>query len=221
MKKGPINKIFSGFLIFAFFIGMIGVAAADEDSARNNLPTRKIVVFKKGVSDVDRSDALKRARGSLVKKLRQRDIMVAALDKSAEAALSRDERILRIEDDAAVEALQSSVESNSQARAAGKKSPSQPAEILPWGINRIDAEQVWLLANGAGAGVNVGVIDTGISSSHPDLIGNIKGGVSEVSYTSSWNDDNGHGSHVAGIIGAVDNTIGVIGASPSANLYAI
>ena len=219
MKNSVITKLFSGFLVFAVFSGMIGLAAADEDSAQNNLPARKIVVFKKGVSEFDKSDALRRAGGSLVKKLRQRDMATVALDEDSAVALSKDARVLRIEDDAVVEALEA-IDNGKQARLNSKKSPSQPAEVLPWGINKIDAEQVWLLG-GVGAGVNVGVIDTGISSVHPDLIANIKGGVSEVGYTSSWNDDNGHGSHVAGIIGAVDNSIGAIGASPAANLYAI
>ena len=220
MKNSVITKLFSGFLVFAVFSGMIGLAAADEDSAQNNLPARKIVVFKKGVSEFDKSDALRRAGGSLVKKLRQRDMATVALDEDSAVTLSKDARVLRIEDDVVVEALETADGNNKQAKANGNKTPSQPAEVLPWGINKIDAEQVWLLG-GAGTGVNVGVIDTGISLSHPDLAGNIKGGVSEVWYTSNWNDDNGHGSHVAGIIGAVDNSIGVIGASHSANLYAI
>ena len=219
MKNSVITKLFSGFLVFAVFSGMIGLAAADEDTIQNNLPARKIVVFKKGVSELDKSDALRRAGGSLVKKLRQRDMATVALDEDSAVALSKDARVLRIEDDAVVEALEA-IDNGKQARLNSKKSPSQPAEVLPWGINKIDAEQVWLLG-GVGAGVNVGVIDTGISSVHPDLIANIKGGVSEVGYASSWNDDNGHGSHVAGIIGAVDNSIGAIGASPAANLYAI
>ena len=220
MKNSVITKLFSGFLVFAVFSGMIGLAAADEDSAQNNLPARKIVVFKKGASEFDKSDALRRAGGSLIKKLRQRDMAAVALDEDSAVALSKDARVLRIEDDAVVEALETVGGNNKQAKTNGNKPPSQPAEVLPWGINKIDAEQVWSLG-GVGVGVNVGVIDTGISSSHPDLIANIKGGVSEVWYTSSWNDDNGHGSHVAGIIGAVDNSIGVIGASHSANLYAI
>lgn len=221
MKRKVISQFFSGFLVFAVLLGVAGLAVADEESDSGNLPPRKIVVFKTGVSDADQARALRRAGGVEIKKLRHRDIEAVALDKSAEALLARDPNVERIEDDVIVEAFDIN-NNNKQSKSSDRKNgPSQPTQVLPWGIDRIDAEQVWSLGNGTGAGVNVGVIDTGISISHPDLIGNIKGGVSEVWYTSNWNDDNGHGSHVAGIIGAASNTIGVIGAGPAVNLYAI
>jgi hypothetical protein len=68
-----------------------------------------------------------------------------------------------------------------------------------------------------GNGVKVGIIDTGVTMDHPDL--RIAGGVSFVS--ESYEDDEGHGTHVAGIIGAMDNEIGVVGIAPEAELYAI
>jgi subtilisin family serine protease len=70
-----------------------------------------------------------------------------------------------------------------------------------------------------GKGVKVAVIDTGVDLHHPDL--HVSGGVSEVSYTKSYNDDNGHGTHVAGIIGALNNSIGVVGVAPDVSLYAV
>jgi len=81
------------------------------------------------------------------------------------------------------------------------------------------ADAVW--ASYTGDPVKVAVVDTGIDTSHPDLLGNLKGGMSAVSYTSSYNDDNGHGSHVAGTIAAVDNSVGVVGVAPAADLYAV
>jgi len=101
-------------------------------------------------------------------------------------------------------------------------------EVLPWGVDRIDAEKVWdsdgdlVVDEGANAGsVKVAVIDTGIDYDHPDLADNVKGGVSFVDYTSNYMDDNGHGTHVAGIIAAVDNDEGVIGVAPKVLLYAV
>lgn len=215
------NKFFSGFLVLAVFLGAVGLAIADEELGQGNLPPRKIIVFKKGVSDIDQAKILRRAGGMEVKKLRHRDIKAATLSKDMETELALDQNVERIEDDIIIEAFDLNG-SGKQAKSSGKKGGStQPSQVLPWGINRIDAEQVWPLINGTGAGVNIGIIDTGISLSHQDLVGNIKGGISEVGYTSNWNDDNGHGSHVAGIVGAVNNTIGVVGVGPAVNLYAI
>lgn len=106
------------------------------------------------------------------------------------------------------------------AQALGKPTPTsvpQPDQVVPSGIRRIGQN-----TNTFGAGVGVAVIDTGIDLSHPDLAANI---ASEnktcVNRTTSGNDDNGHGTHVAGTIAALDNEIGVIGVAPQAKLYAV
>jgi len=68
------------------------------------------------------------------------------------------------------------------------------------------------------------IMDTGILRSHPDLKSKINSNFSR-NYSSinraNWNDDNGHGTHVAGIIGAQDNNLGIVGVSPDVNLIAI
>src|SRR3989338_3860590 len=210
------NYVFSGFLaIIIVFTGFFAFVIAQED-ADTPVPERKIVVFKEGVSDAEKADVLAGANVVRIKKLRHGDAVVSA-DKDAEAKIAKDERVAYVETDFVVEALAAVDAKKAVAQA---RTPSQPAQVLPWGINRIDAEEVWPTGNTA-TGTDVGIIDTGISTSHPDLAGNIKGGVSEVWYTSNYNDDNGHGSHVAGIVGALNNTIGVVGAGPVVNLYAI
>lgn len=70
--------------------------------------------------------------------------------------------------------------------------------------------------------VNVAVIDSGIDASHPDL--NVRGGVdcstgSPVKVTPT--DDVGHGTMVAGVIGAKDNDLGVIGSAPGTPLWSV
>ncbi|MGA1820070.1 MAG: S8 family peptidase [Thermoplasmatota archaeon] len=98
----------------------------------------------------------------------------------------------------------------------------QPAQSLPWGVDRIDAEKVW--TETTGEGVKVAILDTGIDKDHPDL--SVAGGVNyvqtgrKIDY-SKWDDDNGHGTHVAGTIAALDNSIGVIGVAPGASIYAV
>lgn len=92
-------------------------------------------------------------------------------------------------------------------------------ETLPWGVNRIDADLVW--NSNKGTGVNISIIDTGIDYTHPDLKDNYKGGYDFVNNDADPKDDNGHGTHCAGIAAAENNTIGVVGVAPKANLYAV
>ncbi len=92
-------------------------------------------------------------------------------------------------------------------------------QTIPTGIKRIDGKKSSTVSgNGRGSvDVDVAVIDTGISTSHPEL--NVVGG--RACSGSSFNDQNGHGSHVAGIIAARDNGSGVVGVAPGARLWAV
>ena len=91
------------------------------------------------------------------------------------------------------------------------------AQNLPWGVDRIDADVVH--PYNQGNGVDVAIIDTGIDLDHEDL--NVAGDVTFVSRTVSGDDDNGHGTHCAGTVAALNNDIGVIGVAPQVELYAV
>ncbi len=91
------------------------------------------------------------------------------------------------------------------------------AQQTPWGIPRV--EGTTSQNNGyTGDGIDVAVLDTGIDRSHVDL--NVSGGYS-VFGDSPYYDGDGHGTHVAGTIAALDNNTGVLGVAPDANLYAV
>ena len=104
------------------------------------------------------------------------------------------------------------------------------AQTLPTGVNRIDGElSTTANINGVDERVNVDVaiIDSGVDLDHPDLnvvasAGCASGGPSNNVCTTGAGDDNhGHGTHVAGITAAVDNTIGVVGVAPGARIHAV
>ncbi len=95
------------------------------------------------------------------------------------------------------------------------------AQTLPTGVDRIDADQnptTRIDGTDQGVDVDVAVLDTG-SGPHPDL--NVVGGVNCTPGPDRYADGNGHGTHVAGTIGALDNGIGVVGVAPGARIWSV
>lgn len=95
--------------------------------------------------------------------------------------------------------------------------PVVEAETSNWGYEKIRASRPQQ-GGITGKDINIAVIDSGISP-HPSL--SIAGGTSFVNYTDSYHDDNGHGTHVAGIIAAKQTDNGFMGVAPGANIFAI
>lgn len=95
------------------------------------------------------------------------------------------------------------------------------AQTLPTGINRIDADlSPTAKIDGVDKQVNVdiAIIDTGVQKTHPDL--NV---FKQVNFTNEKiiDDQNGHGTHVAGIAAALDNKAGVVGVAPGARIWSV
>ena len=88
---------------------------------------------------------------------------------------------------------------------------------IPWGIQRVNALNAWSTARGKG--IKVAVVDTGVNLSHPDL--KVEGGYNAITDGASYADDQGHGTHVAGTIAALDNAEGVAGVAPQARIFAV
>ncbi|MFH1049150.1 MAG: S8 family peptidase [Patescibacteria group bacterium] len=197
-------------------LGLISPILASQYNSNSNSesPQRKIVVFKQGIlSELEKDALIDNSGGAKIKDLKLINGRAALLSPKAEKTLAKMQGVLRIDDDVVVEALDRPF-SASRIREVALLSQS-----LPWGVDRIDAEKVWDTTTGDP--IKVVVIDTGIDILHPDLKANIKGGVNTINSRRSYTDDNGHGTHVAGIIGAIDNVIGVVGVGPEIDLYAV
>ncbi|PYQ48232.1 MAG: hypothetical protein DMF59_16645 [Acidobacteria bacterium] len=93
------------------------------------------------------------------------------------------------------------------------------AQFIPQGVIMIHAPELWPFTKGAQ--INVVVVDTGIDRKHPDLIANYAGGYNTFDQSDDPTDDNGHGTHVAGTVAAVDNNFGVVGVAPEARIWSI
>lgn len=93
------------------------------------------------------------------------------------------------------------------------------ASEIPYGVKMIKAPELWEKGE-KGAGVVVCILDTGIDMNHPDLAPNIIGGrnFTNEGSVNDYSDGNGHGTHVAGTIAAVENGTGVVGVAPEAKL---
>ena len=105
--------------------------------------------------------------------------------------------------------------------------PGDPIRDRQWALSRIGAAQAWGKARGAG--VKVAVIDSGVDLQHEDLTANLLPGVSCIGSlgdpsrcSGSAQDDDGHGTHVAGILAAVTgNGVGISGVAPDARIIPI
>ncbi len=89
-----------------------------------------------------------------------------------------------------------------------------PAQTTPWGITRVGGP-------GNGVGKVAWIIDTGVDITHPDLTVDAARSKNFVSTTATANDDNGHGTHCAGIIAANNNTVGVVGVAAGATVVGV
>jgi len=141
---------------------------------------------------------IKDFQGEIKITLAEINAVVATIPKNAIQGLQHNPHVRYVEEDKYVQLVQ--------------------AQNLPWGVDRIDAEKVWSF--NTGAGIAIAIIDTGIDYDHPDLAANYWKGESFVDYTNDPMDDNGHGTHCAGITAAVNNDFGVVGVAPDAELIA-
>jgi len=98
--------------------------------------------------------------------------------------------------------------------ATGKPTPVTPVQSTPWGITRVGGGI-------SGVGKTAWIIDTGIDLNHPDLTVDIARSRTFLGVKTTPEDQNGHGTHVAGTIAAMDNKLGVIGVAAGATVVSV
>ncbi len=188
------------------------VRKASSVGTRRRRALRKIVLFDPAV-EPDRLSTIVEASGGRVRKRLPLIHGVAcefSEEEHARALLARSGEVRWVEDDLIVSIV---------GACFVRPRPKPPSQSMPWGVSRVNASECWHRARGNG--VRVGVLDTGVEMTHPDLRSNVRGGFDTIAERNEVVDDNGHGTHVAGIIAASDNEFGVVGVAPGAEIYAV
>lgn len=170
-------------------------------------PGDYLVTFREWATPIDRENSAHRA-GALVR-------FNYSIVHGAAMFIPNDKVLAELQGDPSVAAIIPDRKVYAHAK-PGNGGGTAPAQVIPSGVARIGAAP----GNGTrtGDGIGVAVVDTGIDFNHGDLLP--VGGPCFTAF-SSCQDDNGHGTHVTGIIAARNNTTDVVGVAPEAVPYAI
>ena len=179
-----------------------GQGAVDQ-TARANPDGRWLVVYR---DDADVTAANARAKGRGIDADRRFKHALkgyaAKLSRSQVAAVASDPAVAYVVADEVI-TLQAQTIPRGIRRVEGLR--TRPAKI-DGRDERVDAD--------------VAIFDTGIDRNHSDL--NVVGGYNcATTNTGAWGDPNGHGTHVAGTVGAIDNGGGVVGVAPGVRLWSV
>jgi thermitase len=185
------------------------VSLADKGANDAYVPGQVVVRFRAIADPLTRLQVMSDARASTVRSLGLpglRLVQVAGPVRDAVAALENNPAVAYAEPNYVYRAT---------------KVPNDPRLLQLWGLTRISMPSAWNLAIGD-ASVKVAVVDSGISTEHLDLRENVAPGYDFVQGDSDPLDFNGHGTHVAGTIGARGNNgLGVSGVDWDVSLMAV
>ena len=173
-----------------FAASAIALAVSTHASAADE---RYIIKFQSGKGAAVKAQ-MQRAGGRAALALDKRNAMAAYLPAKALTAMQNNPNVEYVEKDAKRWLM---------------------AQDVPFGIPMVQADQV---SDNMAGNSTVCIIDSGYDISHEDLSGNMVTGTNDAGTGNWYEDQNGHGTHVAGTIAAIDNSVGVVGVMPSSNV---
>jgi flagellar hook assembly protein FlgD len=99
--------------------------------------------------------------------------------------------------------------------------PNDPNYNLQWSLPKMKVDKAWDISTNSNSRT-IAIVDTGVDSDHPDLASDIVAGYNAITDTTNTNDDQGHGTHVAGIAaGMMGNGIGIAGTAGNAKIMPV
>lgn len=211
---------------------------------------QKIITFDASLDSAAQARLIGSRGGTVVKEFNFINAVLADFPDSKRAAdISRAPGVAAAEDDEEIYWLNSEELSFAEAAALsagelrdGAAQPAQPPAVstptapvapvyfstanaegkidhMPWSVSRMQVPQVWARTTGKGA--RVAVLDSGVDCTHPDLAPNCTFGYNVFAPGTVPADDQGHGTHVAGIIAGAHNGSGMVGVAPDATILPV
>jgi subtilisin len=203
-RLGPVVTRSWWRLVVAVFMVMQGTAGVGLAQGSENY----IVRFRNGTSAAAGAAVVRQAGAALGKTFgRVNAAAVRVPNTNALTALLDNPSVLAVIPNRPVSAYQ-----NGKGKPGGGGGTTQ---VVPAGVARVGRPT----SDSNGSGVGIAVLDTGVDLKHPDLAGTID--AFNAFGAQSCQDDEGHGTHVAGISAARDNARDVIGVAPQATIYCV
>ena len=227
-KEFRVPPSFVALALFSMFSLVVWSASAQVQTAPEpGSPVRGtsgnyIVTFQPATSQADRAASVHRAGAVLRSNYSIVDAVAVTIpNTNVYAALQRDPSVLQIIPDRPVHAFQSA---NAPGGEKGKPgggggSTPPPGDKVPEGVQRVGPPTEF--SNGSGVGV--AIVDTGLDFGHRDLAPAPNDSATSFSaFGTSCQDDHDHGTHVGGIVAALDdNDLDLLGVAPAATLYCV
>ncbi|MFP3898911.1 MAG: S8 family serine peptidase [Dehalococcoidia bacterium] len=203
-----VKTLFVAGLVLALMVGLVGTAGLAAAP-----PEKADFLIGFHVAPGPAEQALVRGfGGDIYWQFTIVDVVAAQMAPRAAEALARNPAVSYVEPDGRMYALE---------------------QTIPWGIDRVFGDETYPFptwGTSTGSGIGVAVLDTGICTTHPDL--EVAGGrrfytiatgppQSRLREDDQYEDDHGHGTHVAGTIAALESDEGVVGVAPAVSLYAV
>lgn len=185
--------------VLATLVLVVSFVLLPSSASANGKPVMKeyLIGFEKNVGANDKQ-TVQNLGGQINHQFQYMNVLEVTLPEQAVNALEKNPNVAYIEENVKMHAV---------------------SQTVPYGVPHIKAD-VAHAQNVTGNGVKVAILDTGIDSSHEDL--RVVGGASFVAgEPNALQDGNGHGTHVAGTVAALNNQVGVLGVAYDVDLYAV
>ncbi|HID26841.1 MAG TPA: peptidase S8 [Methanosarcinales archaeon] len=227
MKK----VIISSFMILVV-AGLIMIPVTATSMSQNSKDFTRVVI---GLESSDSKESVvnivQNYNGALIKEIKQINVLVFKIPTSAFDKLKSDpvlsKSIKYLEEDKIIRIPESDVkilnDDTIKVTSGMQSTPNDTLFSNQWGMQMIGAPYAWNVTTG-NPSVIVAVVDTGVDYTHEDLSANVNAslGWDFVNNDANTMDDNGHGTHVAGIVAAeMNNNKGVVGVAPNVTVMPV